>query len=143
MRGDHSRIGDDRPDPDNTGGTSMNIGREPALLATSLLAPAVGTLLLFLTDLPAGAQAGWNAAAVAIAGLITAVVAQRDRLAPAILGFAQAILALLTVYGLGMTAEQATGVMAFLALVVGAFVRTQVAAPVTVDGEVLHSRAGG
>lgn len=103
--------------------------REPALTATTLLAPAVGLLLLFLTDLPAGAQAGWNAVAVAVAGLITAVIVLRDKLAPAILGLSQAVISLLTVYGLGMTAEQSTGTMAFLALLVGAYVRTQVAAP--------------
>lgn len=103
--------------------------REPALTATALLAPAVGLLLLFLTDLPAGAQAGWNAVAVGVAGLITAVIALRDKLAPAILGLAQAVLSLVTVYGFGLTAEQSTGVMSFLALAVGAYVRTQISAP--------------
>lgn len=108
--------------------------REPALTATSLLAPFVGMLLLFFADLSAESQAAWYGAAVAIAGLITAVIAMRDRLAPAILGFAQAILSLLTVYGLGLTAEQSTGVMAFVALLVGAYIRTQIVAPVAADG---------
>lgn len=103
--------------------------REPALTATTLLAPAVGLALLFLTDLPAGAQAGWNALAVAVAGLITAAIAVREKLAPAILGFAQGVLALMTVYGFGMSAEQSTGVMAFLSLVVGIYVRSVVTAP--------------
>ena len=114
--------------------------REPALLATSLLAPAVGTLLLFLTDMTAESQAAWNAVAVAVAGLITAAIAVRDRLAPAILGLAQAVIQILAVYGWGLTAEQTTGVMGLLALVVGAYLRTQISAPVTVDGEVLYSR---
>lgn len=118
----------------------MRFGREPALTATSLLAPLVGTLLLFLTNMTAESQAAWNAAAVAVAGLITAAIAVRDRLAPAILGLAQAVISLLTVYGLGLTAEQSTGVMGLLALVVGAYLRTQISAPVTVDGEVLYSR---
>lgn len=103
--------------------------REPALTATSLLAPLAGMLLLFATDMSPEAQAAWNAVAVTVAGLITAVIATREKLAPAILGLAQAVISLLTVYGFGMSAEQSTGVMAFLALLVGAYVRTQVSAP--------------
>lgn len=103
--------------------------REPALTATALLAPAVGLLLLFLADLSPESQAAWNGATLALAGLITAVIALRDRLAPAILGFAQAVLSLLTVHGWHLTAEQSTAVMSFLALAVGAYVRTQISAP--------------
>jgi len=103
--------------------------REPALTATALLAPAVGTLLLFIADLSPEAQAGWNGLAVAVAGLITSAIAIRERLAPTILGLAQAVISLLTVYGFGLSAEQSTGVMAFLALVVGAYVRGQITAP--------------
>lgn len=103
--------------------------REPALTATTLLAPAVGLILLFLQDLSPAAQAGWNGAALALAGLVTSFIVEREKLAPTILGFAQAILGLLTVYGFGFTAEQTTGVMGFLALIVGAYVRAQVVAP--------------
>lgn len=112
--------------------------REPALTATTLLAPAVGLLLLFITDLSPAAQAGWNGVAVSVAGLITAALVARDRLAPAILGFAQAVVGLLTVYGWGMNAEQTTAFMGFLALVVGAYVRTQSTATLTVDGQVVQ-----
>lgn len=108
--------------------------REAALVPTSLLAPLVGTLLLFL-HLDATTQAAWNAVAVGAAGLITAALVARDRLAPAILGFAQAIIAVLDVYSFGLSAAQSTGVMSLLALIVGAYVRTQVQANVTADGQ--------
>ena len=114
--------------------------REPALTATTLVAPAVGLLLLFVADLSAEAQATWNGLAVAVAGLITSVIAVREKLAPTILGFAQAILGLLTVYSFGLDAAQTTGVMAFLALIVGTYVRSIATAPVTIEGEVLYSR---
>lgn len=100
--------------------------REPAITATSLLVPTVSMAVLLATDLPAEAQAAWNALAVAIAGLVTAVVVVSDRLVPAVTGVAQAVLALLAVHGLGLTAEQATGLTAFVAAVAGAWVRTQV-----------------
>lgn len=128
--GDHSRVGDDFPDDYEPQENPVNLRHEPALAAISLLAPAVGTLLLFFADLDPASQAAWNGAALAVAGLITALVVDREKLAPAILGFAGALLSLLTVFGFGMSAEQSTGVMAFLSLAVGAYVRTQVVAPV-------------
>lgn len=108
--------------------------REPALTATSLLTPLVGLILLFTADLSAEQQAAWNATAVAVAGLITAAIAVHDRLAPAVMGLAQAVLALLTVYGFGLSAEQSTAVTGFLALAVGAYIRTQVTAPEAAPG---------
>jgi hypothetical protein len=120
---------------------NLRFSREAALIPTSLLAPFVATVLLFVAGLSPEAQAGWNAVAVAVAGLITAVLVRRDRLAPAILGLAQAVAAILTVYGWGMTAAQSTATMAFLSLLVGAYVRTQVTAnpeaPLVVEGEVV------
>lgn len=106
----------------------LRFSREAALIPTSLLAPFVATLLLFFAGLSPEAQAAWNAVAVAVAGLITAVLVVRDKLAPAILGLAQAVMSILTVYGWGMTAAQSTATLAFLSLVVGAYVRTQVKA---------------
>ena len=108
--------------------------REPALIVVSLLPPLVSTLLLFTADLSAEAQAAWNALALALSGLVTAALVARDRLAPAVLGFAQAVLAMLTVWGLALTAAQSTGVMGFVTVAVGMYVRTQVTARVGADG---------
>ncbi len=117
--------------------------RESALTATSLLVPLVGLILLWAADMDAATQAGWNAVAVAAAGLISAALVVQDKLVPAILGFAQAVLQLLAVYGLGFTAEQTTGLLGFLALVLGAYVRTQVRANVDATGQVVHAQPVG
>ena len=101
---------------------------EPAVLLISLAAPFVQTLLLAFTNLSPEVQAAWNALAVAMAGGVTAWVVARERLLPALLGAAQAVVALLAVHGWGLSAEQATGLTAAVALFVGQFVRTQVTA---------------
>lgn len=108
--------------------------REPVLTLTPLIAPAAGLVLLFIADLPAETQAAWNGAATAAAGLITAALVARDRLAPAIMGFVQTVLQLLAVFGFGLSAEQTTGLMGFVALVVGMWLRTQVFAKVDANG---------
>lgn len=105
----------------------FNLTGEPAVLLTSLIAPAAQAIILAFTSLSPERQAGWNAVAVAVAGAATALAVSRDRLLPALLGAAQAVLALLAVYGWGLSAEQATGVSATLAVLIGQYVRTQVA----------------
>lgn len=107
----------------------MNFRREPALLL-ALFAAAVQVVSAFLFALTDEQQAVLNGAAVAAAGLITAAMVVRDQLAPAILGFVQALLALGLGFGLELTPEQQSVLMAFAAAVVAAFVRTQVTAPV-------------
>lgn len=136
MAGRHRLIGDRFHDNDPRSDQMIRY-REPALTAVTLLAPAVGLFLLLFANFDAETQAAWNAAAVAVAGLITAGIAAREKLAPTILGFTQAVLALLTVYGFGLTGEQATGVTAFVALLVGTYLRERIVAPVTVDGHVV------
>jgi len=56
-----------------------------------------------------------------------------ERLAPAILGLAQGILALGLQLGWHLTAEQQGAAMAFVGVVVAAYVRTQVVAPVPAE----------
>jgi hypothetical protein len=113
----------------------MLLNRESVLTGTTLLAPLVGVILLFVADLDPVAQAAWNGAALAVTGLITAALVAREKLAPAILGFAQALMQILAVFGFSLTAEQTTGVMGFLALAVGMYLRTQVWAKVDAAGQ--------
>lgn len=108
--------------------------REPVLTLTPLIAPAAGLVLLFIADLDGETQAAWNGGATALAGLITAALVARDRLAPAIMGFVQTVLQLLAVFGFGLSAEQTTGLMGFVALVVGMWLRTQVFAKIDANG---------
>ena len=71
-----------------------NLSREPALLWVGLIAPLVAALSAFLwVDNPA--VQGWiNAAAVAIAAAITAIVVRAEDAVPLILGAIQALIAL-------------------------------------------------
>lgn len=108
--------------------------REPALTASTLLAPLVGVILLFTTNLTPEVQALWNGLATAVAGLITAGLVAREKLVPAILGFAQTVMQFLGVYGFHLTTDQITGVMGFLSLALGLYMRTQVWAGVATDG---------
>lgn len=115
--------------------TGLSPYREPALLAASLLAPAVQTALLVWAGLSDEGQAVWNAVAVAVAGLVVAGLAARDKLAPAILGLAVAVLALASYYGWHLDAAQSTAIISLVTLILGAFLRTQISAPVDVVGE--------
>lgn len=104
-------------------------GREPALIL-ALVAAAVALFSATVFDLSIEQQGVLNAVAVAVIGLATAFAVARDKLAPAILGLVQAVLALALAFGLAISPETQGAAMAFVAALVGAFVRTQVAAPV-------------
>ena len=114
-------------------------GREPALILLGLLAPAVQTFLLVFLNLDPTTQAVWNAAAIAVAGLGTAWLVAREKLAASIIGVGGAVLSLLVHYGWDLSTEQQTALAAFLALAVGAYTRTQVTASVNpVGGRPYH-----
>lgn len=110
----------------------MRFNREPALIL-ALVAATVQMVSAFIFPLTAGQQGVLNALAVAVAGLVTAVLVRSDQLAPALLGVVQAILALGLAFGLALdTASQAV-IMSFAAAIVAMFVRTQVTAPVSAE----------
>lgn len=126
--GEHHRIGDQFPD--DYEGEIMTVKREPALLYISLLAPIVQALVAFLfVDDPA-TQGVVNAAAVAVAGAITAFLVKADNLLPALTGAAQALIALLIAFGLDWSAEQQAALMVPIGIVAGYIVRDRVVAPV-------------
>jgi hypothetical protein len=107
----------------------MNVGREPVLTAVGLLAPAVQLLVAFFVH-DAGVQTATNVVAAALAGVISAVLLKSEKLAPAILGFAQAFLAWGITLGWDLSAERQAAVMAFVGVLVASYVRTQVFAKV-------------
>lgn len=102
-------------------------GREPAL-GLALIAILVKTGAAFGLNVTADQQAVINAAASAIVGLVIAVMVH-DGLPAAILGTAQAVLALAVGFGLHWSADQQAVVMSLAAAIVAMFVRTQVTAP--------------
>lgn len=108
----------------------MSIRREPALLYISLLAPIVQAVAAFwFVDDPT-TQALLNAAAVAVAGAITAFLVRADNLLPAITGAAQAVIALFVGLGLDWSAEQQAALMVPIGIIAGYVVRDRVVAPV-------------
>lgn len=106
----------------------MNPRREPALIL-GLIASAVQLTSAFAIPLTTAQQGVLNALAVAAAGLITAVLVRSDQLAPAILGVAQAALALGLAFGWDLSPDHQAVIMSFVVAVVSMFVRTQVSAP--------------
>jgi len=113
---------------------NFSLGRDPAVWLT-LFATAVRLGGAFLFDITDGQQAVLNAAATAIAGLIVAIWVRRDGQVAALLGVAQALLALAIGFGLDVSAENQAVIMSFVGAVAAAFIRTQVVAPVSSVGD--------
>jgi hypothetical protein len=112
---------------------SLKLSRDPALWLT-LFATAVRLAAAFFTDISDEQQAVLNAAATAIAGLVVAVWVRRDGQVAALLGVAQALLALAIGFGLDLSAEGQAVIMSFVGAIAAAFIRTQVTAPVSPEG---------
>jgi len=108
----------------------MSIGREPALILIGVLGPLAAFGVSFLDGLGVPMQTAIIAVCVAVAGILTAVVVGGDKLAPAILGLAQAVATFALAYGFALTPEQQAGWLTIVGIFVAAFVRTQVVAPV-------------
>jgi hypothetical protein len=113
---------------------SFKFSRDPALWLT-LVATAVRLAAAFLIHLTGEQQAVVNAGATAVAAMIVAVWVRRDGQVAAILGVAQALIALAIGFGLHVTAENQAVIMSFVGAVAAAFIRTQVVAPVNAAGD--------
>lgn len=117
----------------------MRFSREPALLLISLIAPIVQVVAAFaLVD--NGEAAGLvNAAAVAVAGALTAAVVSSDRLVPAITGAVTAVLAATAAFGLDWTPEQQALLIVPVTMLAGYVVRDRVTAPAPAESPTLHA----
>lgn len=111
----------------------MKLSRDPAIYL-SIFATVVRLVAAFWFDLSGDQQAVLNAAATAIAGLVIAFWVRRDGQVAALMGVAQALLALALGFGLDVSAEAQAVIMSFVGTVAAAFVRTQVVAPVDALG---------
>lgn len=113
-------------------------GREPALVL-SIVAVLGQLVSQFFADFSAEQQGAVNAVAFAVLGLVGAWKVQREKLVPALLGFAQAGVALFLAFGVDFAADHQSTVLAVLTVIVGAFTRTQVTAPVDATGRAVSS----
>lgn len=109
-------------------------GRDPALILAFVAATVQG-FSAFVLNVSPELQGAINAVAIAMLGFLTARSIARDKLVPAVLGLAQAVLALVLAFGWHATGDQQATIMAFVATAVAMFVRTQVTAPVGPDGQ--------
>lgn len=103
-------------------------GREPALWL-ALVASAVKLVSAYWLHLGVDQQSLVNALAAAVVGLVVAKIVH-DGAPAALLGVAQAGLALAVGLGLHMPADEQATIMTAVGVVVAMFVRTQVIAPV-------------
>jgi len=104
------------------------LGREPAMWLM-LVSVIVKGATAFGLDLSTDRQAVINATAAAVVGLVVAAIVHEGAVA-AILGLAQAGLALSVGFGAHLSADRQAAVMAAVAIAVGMYTRTQVTAPV-------------
>lgn len=108
-------------------------GREPALLA-ALAASIIAVIGAFAVDLSSVQQTVLNVVVVSVLGLVTAIGVAHDKLVPAILGLAQAVLNGALAFGLHLDAERQAIVMGLVSTLVAAIiVRPQVTAKVTAE----------
>ncbi|MFB7738234.1 hypothetical protein ACFC08_28375 [Streptomyces sp. NPDC056112] len=103
-------------------------GREPATIL-ALIAIIVKLAAAFGWNASPEVQAWVNGAAAAAVGILVAVIAH-DGIGAAVIGFAQAALALAVGLGLDWSSDKQAVVLSFVAVVVGMWDRTQVTAPV-------------
>lgn len=103
--------------------------RDPALTATAI-ATGIRLLAAFAFNLNENQQALLNAVVVAAAAAWVAFAVRREGQVPAVLGLAQALLALALGFGLEVNPELQAMIMSFVGLIVSMFIRTQVVAPV-------------
>jgi len=113
-------------------------GRDPAVAVETGVQVLLGLVLALA--LPLDLSNAWSAAVVAVGGLITAAWVARDKLLPALTGAIKATFALVVTLGFELNPTVETGLIMAASALVTFFVRTQVTAPVTVDGVVLSSR---
>jgi hypothetical protein len=119
---------------------TLILGREPAMLAEVVASALVVAHLFLLPGLNEPVQAAINAFLLAAASVYTAVKVRSDALLPLLTGAFKAGVALLVTFGVPLDTPQQAALLTTLSLVTGLFVRSQVLAPITVDGEVLYTR---
>ncbi|MGW2739136.1 hypothetical protein ACWC4D_33675 [Streptomyces sp. NPDC001288] len=107
-------------------------GREPAAWL-ALFAVAVKLFSAFVMTVDVDTQAWVNAVAAAAMGIVIAVIT-KDGMVAAILGFVQAGIALAVGLGVHWDVTTQALVLSAVSLLLGAYDRTQVTAPITRDG---------
>lgn len=109
------------------------LGRDPAAWL-ALVAVTVQLLVAWGVDLSEEQQAGINAVATMAMGLAISWAVAKDKVIPAAAGLLTAVLQLGVSFGWEITQEQIATAGAMLTAVLALYLRTQVTAPIDVDG---------
>lgn len=108
----------------------MNPNREPAALYIGLIAPVVACLAAFVFAAQPETQTVVNAAALAVAGAVTAFVVKSDNLLPAITGAVTALVSVAVALGAQLDSAQQAALTVALGAIAAVVVRDRVTAPV-------------
>ncbi len=103
--------------------------REPAALYIGLIAPVVACLAAFVFAAAPETQVIINAAALAVAGAITAFVVRSEKLLPAIVGAISAVVSVGAALGMQLDSQQQASLVVALGAVAAVIVRDRVTAP--------------
>lgn len=114
-------------------------GRDPSV-TWSVVAAALAALMAFHVPLTEVMIASIMAVLYAGSDMITAFVVKSDKQLPLVIGFAEAVMTLILVFGVEMSVGQVSAIMGLVTVVAGAFIRTQVDAPVAkvIEGQAIR-----
>jgi hypothetical protein len=104
-------------------------GRDPAVIL-SIASAALSAVVAFQLGLSEVESIAIMAVLYAASDLITAFVIRSDKQLAAVVGLAEAIFTLLFFFGFEMSTEQIAALMGVITVTAGAFIRTQVEAPI-------------
>ncbi len=107
----------------------FNFRREPATLLMGVISPVIAAVSAFVLASRPDVQGAVNVAAVAVTGAITAYLVRSDKLLPAVTAAIQAIIHMVTAWGLDWTSAQQAQLQIALAAVFAYVVRDRVTAP--------------
>lgn len=108
---------------------TMYFRREPAIIM-ALVVGLIQVLSAFVTHWTDEQQGTLNAAVALVGGLVTAGLVSLDKALPLLGGLVQAVFAVALAFGVEAAPEAQSVVLALVAAITGAFVRTQVTAKV-------------
>jgi nicotinamide riboside transporter PnuC len=107
-------------------------GRDPAAFVETGVQIALGVVVML--SLSTDLTAAWSAAILAVGGVITTVWVARDKLLPALVGAIKAVFALVVTLGADLNPAVETGLVMAVSAAATFWLRTQVSAPIALDG---------
>lgn len=108
----------------------FHLKREPALFLIGFVAPVVQLVTVIIGNLTVDQQGTVNAVVAALCSVGVGLIVKAENTAPLMTGLAQAVISCAISFGANLSPEIQTSIMTISGLLIGAYVRTQVVAPV-------------